>query len=157
MNQIDKFAGLGMFEAAPAKPYKTALVAPYATMNPGSGMSTPTGTTEQRARSYLQANCAFCHRPDGLWPGFDVRYDVPFASTMTCNAPPGKGDQGVSGALVLTPKDPATSVLYLRMTAPVATATSGGTGRMPAIGSAVVDQQGSQLISDWINTITTCP
>jgi hypothetical protein len=157
MNQIDKFAGLDMFEAAPAKPYKTALVAPYATMNPGSGMSTPTGTTEQQARSYLHANCAFCHRPDGLWPGFDVRYDVPFASTTICNAPPGKGDQGVSGALLLTPKDPATSVLYLRMTAPAATATSGGTGRMPAIGSAVVDQQGTQLISDWINMIATCP
>jgi hypothetical protein len=29
MNQIDKFAALGLFETAPAKPYKAALVAPY--------------------------------------------------------------------------------------------------------------------------------
>jgi len=29
MNQIDKFAALGMFETAPGKPYKAALVAPY--------------------------------------------------------------------------------------------------------------------------------
>ncbi|HVZ74902.1 MAG TPA: hypothetical protein VHJ20_21115 [Polyangia bacterium] len=154
MNQIDKLAALNAFETPPSKPYKAALVVPY----DGQAGSVPAGATlEQRARSYLHANCSFCHRPDGLWPGFDVRYDVPFASTTTCNAPPGKGDQGVTGATLLTPKDPSHSVIYLRMVAPAATATSGGTGRMPAIASVVVDQQGTKLISDWINSITTCP
>ncbi|HEY2900845.1 MAG TPA: hypothetical protein VGL59_09740, partial [Polyangia bacterium] len=103
MNQIDKFAASAMFETAPAQPYKTALVAPY----PGQSGSPPAGATlDQKARSYLHANCAFCHRPDGKWSGFDVRYDVPLKSTAICNALPGKGDLGVTGATLLTPKNP---------------------------------------------------
>ena len=30
-------------------------------------------------------------------------------------------------------------------------------GRMPAIGSYVVDDMGTQLIAKWIDSITTCP
>jgi hypothetical protein len=37
------------------------------------------------------------------------------------------------------------------------TMMSGGTGRMPSIGSSVVDTMGTQLISDWITSITSCP
>jgi hypothetical protein len=155
INQIDKFANLGMFETAPNKPYLEALVAPY----PGQAGSPPAGATlDQRARSYLHANCAFCHRPDGKWSGFDVRYDVPFASTGLCNGSPGKGDLGVTGATLLTPKDHASSVIWLRMNAPKGDATTGETGRMPEIGSSVVDTQGTDLIKQWIDTaITACP
>ena len=154
MNQIDKLAALGVFETAPVKPYKAALVAPY----PGqSGSPSQTATLEQRARSYMHANCAFCHRPDGKWNGFDVRYDVPLKSTALCNAAPGKGDLGVTGATLLTPKNPMTSLMWLRMHAPVGTVMNGGTGRMPAIASAVVDTQATDLMSQWITSITACP
>jgi hypothetical protein len=154
MNQIDKFAALGMFETPPAKPYLAALVAPY----PGqAGSPPPTATLDERARSYLHANCSFCHRPDGKWNGFDIRYEVPFKDTYTCNAMPGKGDQGVAGATLLTPTNPMSSVIWLRMDTPAATAMSGKTGRMPAIASYVIDTQGTMLISDWIKSITACP
>jgi hypothetical protein len=148
MNQIDRFAALGLFETAPAKPYKAPLVPPY----PGQS-----GTLDQRARSYLHANCAFCHRPDGVWNGFDVRYDVPLKSTSICNAAPAKGTLGVDGATLLTPKTPATSLMWLRMHAPKGNEMTGATGRMPAIGSAVVDMDGTKLISDWITSINACP
>ena len=153
MNQIDKFAALNMFETAPSKPYKAALVAPY----PGQSGSPPaTATLDQRARSYLHANCSFCHRPDGTWSGFDVRYDVPLKSAAICNEMPGAraGDLGVTGAKLLTPMNPMTSVIWLRMHAQKDDALG---ARMPEIGSSVVDTQGTQLISDWINSITTCP
>jgi hypothetical protein len=154
MNQIDKFNALGMFETAPGKPYKAALVAPY----PGQSGSPPAGATlDQRARSYIHANCAFCHRPDGKWSGFDVRFDVPFANTNLCLALPGKGDLGVTGATLLTPKNPMSSLIWLRMHAPVENATTGATGRMPEIGSSVIDTQGTDLISQWINSINACP
>jgi hypothetical protein len=154
VNQIDKLAALGMFETAPGKPYKAALVAPY----PGqSGSPLATATLDERARSYLHANCAFCHRPDGVWNGFDVRYDVPLKSTSMCNAMPGKGDLGVTGATLLTPKNPMSSLMWLRMHAPKGNATTGGTGRMPAIASSVIDTQGTDLISQWISSITACP
>ncbi len=154
MNQIDKFAAMGLFETAPAKPYKAALVAPY----PGqAGSPPPTATLDERARSYLHANCSFCHRPDGEYSGFDVRHDVPLKSASICNATPGKGDLGVAGALLLTPMSPMNSVVLLRMLAPPGNATIGKTGRMPAIASQVVDMQATDLISKWITSITTCP
>jgi hypothetical protein len=153
MNQLDKFAMLNMFETAPSKPYKAALVAPY----PGQSGSPPASASiEQRARSYLHANCGFCHRPDGKWAGFDVRNDVPFAKTAICNVDPGAraGDLGVTGAKLLVPKSPMTSVLWMRMHAPKGDMYG---ARMPEIGSSVVDTQGTQLISDWITSITACP
>jgi hypothetical protein len=153
MNQIDKLAALSMFETAPAKPYKTALVPPY----PGQTGSPPAGATlDQRARSYLHANCAFCHRPDGKYSGFDLRYDLPFKSTGICNAQPSAraGDLGVTGATNLTPKDPMKSVIWLRMHAGKGELNG---ARMPAIASSVVDTQGTDLISQWINSINACP
>jgi hypothetical protein len=154
MNQIDKLAAMGAFEKPPAKPYKAALVPPY----PGqSGSPKATDTVEQRARSYLHANCSFCHRPDGVWNGFDVRYDVSFKNATICNATPGKGEQGVPGALILTPKMPNSSVMLLRMKAPPGNEMTGGTGRMPAIASQVVDTQATDLSSQWISSINACP
>jgi hypothetical protein len=155
MNQIDKLAALGVFETAPSKPYKAALVAPYA----GQAGSPPASATlETRARSYLHANCSFCHRPDGKFAVFDVRNDVPFARTNVCEAP-GKGDLGVAGAKIVTPKQPMSSVMYLRMHAPKGDMTTGETGRMPQIGSSVIDTDGTKLIGDWITSLNAnaCP
>jgi len=154
-NQIDKLAMLGLFDAAPAKPYNAALVAPY----PGQAGSPPAGATlDMRARSYLHANCSFCHRPDGSdYNGIDLRYDVPFKGTHVCNAPPGRGDQGVPGALLLTPKSPMSSIVWLRMTAPPADVLTGNHGRMPQIATYTVDDSATTVVGDWINSIVACP
>ncbi len=149
VNQIDKFAALGLFEMAPSKPYKAALVAPY----PGQSGSPPAAATlDERARSYLHANCAFCHRPDGKYNGFDIRFDVPFKSTATCKGVPGKGEAGVAGSTLFTPMSSKSSVIWLRMHAPAGTDI-----RMPEIGSAVVDTLGTDLIGQWIDATTACP
>jgi hypothetical protein len=154
MNQIDKFQTMGLFEAPPAKPYKAALVAPYVGQ---AGAPPPGATLDQRARSYLHANCSFCHRPDGVYNAIDFRYDVPFHDTYVCNATPGKGDQGVVGALLLTPQSPMNSIMLLRMQAPPADDLTGNHGRMPEIATYVVDTSATTLISDWINSIAACP
>jgi len=146
-NQIDRMKALAMFETPPAMPYKAALAAP----------AEAEGTTEARARSYLHANCAFCHRPDD--PNFadiDLRHDVALADTHTCGATPEKGNQGTIGALIVAPGMPSMSVMVLRMTAPPADA-NGNHGRMPKLASYVVDQSAVTLISDWITSITSCP
>jgi hypothetical protein len=154
MNQIDKFAAMSLFDTPPAKPYDAPLVAPYAGQ---AGTPPASATTEERARSYLHANCSFCHRPDGVWNPMDLRYNTPLKNAGICNVMPGKGDQGVTGALLMTPGSHATSVVWLRMTAPPGNATTGKTGRMPAIGSNVVDMAGTTLIANWIDTTATCP
>jgi hypothetical protein len=37
------------------------------------------------------------------------------------------------------------------------TAPAGDPGRMPTVGSAVVDADGTKLMTDWITSVKTCP
>ena len=158
MNQIDRLAALGAFEAPVPKPYKAALVAPV----PTQAGSPPAGATvEQRATSYLHANCSFCHRPiDGVdctaEPCFDARFGLPFGSRMMCNVVPSKNDFGIAGAVILSPGSPAKSIMSVRMAAPPDD-NDGKHGRMPLIASYVVDQPAVDLINSWISSITSCP
>ena len=146
-NQIDKFAAQGLFDRAPALPYQTPLVAPYR----GQAGSPPTSATvTDRARSYLHANCAFCHRPDGEFSSVDLRYGTALKSTGLCNVMPAKGTQGVQNATNLTPGHPELSTLWLRM-------STLGKGRMPPLASAVLDEDALDLVDDWIEGIQACP
>jgi uncharacterized repeat protein (TIGR03806 family) len=101
-------------------------------------------TLAERARAYLHTNCSFCHRPGGGVPGsMDLRYTTAMAATNTCNAAPTSGDLGVAGARLITPANPASSVLYLRM-------SRRGANQMPPVGSNIVDGAGAALIEQWI-------
>ena len=146
-NQIDKLAAAGLFDSAPAKPYKAALVTPYAGQLGGPPAS---ATVTERARSYLHANCAFCHRPDGQFNSVDLRYGAAFDRTGLCNVVPAKGTQGVENATNLTPGHAELSTIWLRM----ATLDK---GRMPPLASAVVDDDALGLVTAWINGIQACP
>ena len=142
VDQIGKFTTLGLFESPPAT--KTALLSPTG----------QTGTMEQRARSYLHANCAFCHRPDGLYKNFDLRYDVAFADTKVCKDGI-KGTVGGSTSIKLvSPGHAADSLMWQRMNQ-----TDPDKGRMPQIGSYAIDDPAQKLISDWINSLpaNACP
>ncbi|MGC4094473.1 MAG: hypothetical protein QM756_42485 [Polyangiaceae bacterium] len=149
VNQIDHLSSLGLFEKAPAKPYQAPLVTPYASQ---AGTPPASATVEQRARSYLHANCAFCHRPDGEGPSFDARFGVAFADTHMCNTPPDKGDLGVIGSSIVTPSKPDMSVLWLRIKA-----AGGDVARMPPIASVHPDVDGVKVVGDWISSLTSCP
>lgn len=142
---------MDLFDAPPPAPYKTALVTPYAGQ---LGAPPSTATVEQRARSYLQANCAFCHRPDGTFGNFDLRYDVPLKDTHICNAPVAKGPVGPDGGAthILVPGRPGDSALWVRMNQ-----SDPNAGRMPAIGTYEVDAEGVKLVGDWISSLQVCP
>jgi len=148
MNQIDKFAALGLFETAPVKPYKAALATPY----PGQLGNPPAGATkEQLARSYLHANCGFCHRPGGAFALFDLRYDTKLKDTNICNVHINKAPltSAPDKTLILAPGKPMDSVMWLRMNLP-----DPATGRMPQIGSYAVDGDAVGLVGDWITSLT---
>jgi uncharacterized repeat protein (TIGR03806 family) len=153
-NQIDHLAALGLFDAPVPKPYKAALVVPYPSQ---AGTPPASASVDERARSYLQANCAFCHRPDDyVFPNLDLRNGTALKDMMICGLDPAKGDQGVSGAKILDPGHPATSTMSLRMSAAPDDA-DGKHGRMPKVASYVIDQAGLALIGDWITSIKSCP
>lgn len=113
-------------------------------------MPSPSSTGDdlnQRARAYLDANCAHCHRK---WGGgnalFELTYNLPLTETRTVGVTPQHGDLGISGAQILTPGQPEKSLLLQRM-------THLGPHRMPRVGTSVLDPAGIRLIEDWIRKL----
>ncbi|WP_255207797.1 PQQ-dependent sugar dehydrogenase [Myxococcus sp. AM009] len=116
-------------------------------------MPTYTGPepVEARARAYLHANCAVCHRPNGLGRGeSDLRYATSLAAAKICGVAPQQGELGVPGAMLVTPGDPSKSVLSRRMHSLSMT-------RMPPLASAVEDTEGAGLVDAWITSLPACP
>ena len=105
----------------------------------------PARSLEDRARSYLDANCANCHRPEGTVAGFDARYDTPLAEQKIVG---GRVliDQRIDGARVVAPHDPWRSILLLRVD------TAEGY-KMPPLARNMVDAAGVKLLRDWIESL----
>jgi hypothetical protein len=163
-NQIDAFATLGLFDVAPSKPYQAALVEPYT--NPALGLTGTAGATvEQEARSYLAVNCGFCHRPDYNDLGFDLRYNLSLANSGLCANTAQKPATGVTigTTLLLDPGHHANSALWVRpdeaIPADASTDLQAPTEyyRMPQVATYVVDPQGTAVVAQWVDSLTSCP
>jgi uncharacterized repeat protein (TIGR03806 family) len=140
-NQLATLDHIGMFAAPLAQ---AAADSPR--------LADPVGqdALEDRARSYLHANCAHCHRPMGGGQGtMDLRYTQALKDTITCNADNTQGTVGGATKLI-APGSPQTSILSLRMHAT-------GSKRMPPVAVSVTDALGATLIDDWITSLTACP
>ena len=100
---------------------------------------------EDRARSYLDANCAQCHRPKGTVAGFDARFDTPLAQQGLI-----RGhvliDERIDGARVVAPNDIWRSILFMR------TATTEGF-KMPPLARNTIDERGMKLLRAWIESL----
>jgi hypothetical protein len=143
-NQLETLEAIGVFDAPLTRPYEKVLPLP----------NSDQGSLTERARSYMHANCAICHRPESNFPGFDLRFQTDFRDTRICNASPEKGDLGVTGALLLIPGKPEKSLFSLRMHAQPAPK---GEGRMPQLATNVVDTGGVSLVDAWIRSLGECP
>lgn len=100
-----------------------------------------------RARSYLHANCSMCHHKRGnAIVGFFLRRELPFDQLNT-NRGTGIGTFGMQNARIIAPGDPYRSVLMYRM-------SKLGYSHMPYIGSQVVDSHGVTLIAEWIRSLS---
>ncbi len=106
---------------------------------------------ETRARSWLHANCAHCHRRHGGGSvPLMVNVDLPTTDTMMLNEKPMRGDLGLTDARVISPGKPEQSVLLARI-------ARSGNGHMPMIGAREVDPHGFELLWDWIGQGKTTP
>lgn len=98
----------------------------------------------RRARSYLHANCAHCHRRHGGGTAaIELLYELSLADTRAVGARPTQGAFGIHGAAVIAPGDPLGSVLFYRM-------AKLGRGHMPHLGASQIDEHGLWLVHDWI-------
>jgi uncharacterized repeat protein (TIGR03806 family) len=141
-NQLDRLEAMGVFSTtAPLPATRTPLPSP----------SDTTASLEQRARSYLHANCAFCHRPQGPGRGAaDLRFSRTLKGTRLCEGIPETGDLGIADAKLVVPGDPSRSLISVRM-------HRTDDARMPPIASAIVDPTGTSVVDAWIESLTTCP
>jgi putative heme-binding domain-containing protein len=106
--------------------------------------SDPREGLNDRARAYLHANCAHCHRRGGGGTApFELLYGLSLAKLALVGTRPSQGAFEIRDAENVTPGDPFRSVLYYRM-------AKLGRGRMPHAGSGMVDEKGLELIHDWI-------
>lgn len=108
-----------------------------------------TRTLEDRARSYLDVNCAQCHRPHGTVAYFDARYDTPLARANLINGPV-LIDERLDNPRVVAPNDIWRSVAYLR-------ANTTEAFKMPPLARETIDEGGIKLMREWIESLPGPP
>lgn len=139
-NQLQRLKRFGLFEKPLPDPLPRLPVP-----------SDPKEKLEARARAYLHANCAACHRRGGGGTAaFELLYDLDLQKTALVGSRPSQGTFEIAAAQNVAPGDPYRSVLYHRM-------AKLGPGRMPHAGSNVIDLPGLDLIHEWIRSLPAEP
>jgi uncharacterized repeat protein (TIGR03806 family) len=104
-----------------------------------------TRSVQDRARSYLDANCAQCHRPGGTVAYFDARYDTPLEKQELIDGPV-LIDQGIDRPRAISPHDIWRSIVFMRV-------NTVDEIKMPPIARETIDQKGVALLRDWIMSL----
>ena len=109
----------------------------------------PARSLEDRARSYLDANCANCHRPKGTVAYFDARYETPLIRQNLIDGPV-LIDERIDGSRVIAPNDIWRSILYMRTDTAEAF-------KMPPLARNSIDGRGMALLRQWIESLPGPP
>jgi uncharacterized repeat protein (TIGR03806 family) len=144
-NQIDRFAGLGWFDAAPtAASERERLEDPF-------GQAPLT----DRVRAYLDSNCGHCHTEGGTASESALLLSYGFteptaddANWGVCKTPTSAGGATCGYTFDIVPGDPDSSIIVCRLT------SSDPEVRMPPLVSRVPHDEGIALIREWIEGMT---
>jgi len=137
-NQLSYLHKIGWIEGS-VNPFEMEISANYS--DPDSG------TPEERARAYIDINCAHCHRPEGPAKnsGLNLRYNNRDPFSLGINKAPvaaGKGSGGLSYDIVSG--KPEKSILFYRMK------STDPAVMMPELGKKTIHHEGLELIREWI-------
>jgi len=100
-----------------------------------------------RARSYLHANCAICHvMAGGGNAAMELDFKTKADSMNILDAKPMHDHFGKTDARLIAPGDPQRSVILHRI-------SMRERGKMPPLGSAIVDQNAVKLMREWIESL----
>jgi hypothetical protein len=105
---------------------------------------------DEKARAYLEANCAHCHNPHGsaaATVALDLSYDQFDLAKLGASQPAMKPFPGAP-KMVVRLGAPDESALLSRMKS---TDTKAG---MPTLGHTLIDEEGVRLIADWIRSLS---
>ena len=107
----------------------------------------PNQVLEKRARSFLHSNCAYCHVESGGGNAqIDLAYWTPKDKMRLLGVPPIHHHFDLEKANLVAPGSPDLSVLLCRV-------GTRETGKMPPIGSNVVDDRAVGMLREWINSL----
>jgi uncharacterized repeat protein (TIGR03806 family) len=134
-NQLRTWNHIGLF----APGFKDAQLTTFAKL---AAADDATRSLEDRARSYLDANCSQCHRPEGTVANFDARYDTPLEKQELIDGPV-LIDQGIDKPRIISPHDVWRSIAFMRV-------NTAGDIRMPPLARETIDQKGVALLRQWI-------
>lgn len=144
-NQVERFASMGWFTAAPEL---TSLPKPFAD---------PFGSEPviERVRSYFDSNCAHCHKDDGLASSSSLWLDYgktdPDSGNPThwgvCKIPVSAGGGTCGLTYDVVPGNAEQSVLLCRVNSAIPKE------RMPAMGTRVPHAAWVALVRKWINAM----
>ena len=137
-NQLRRWNRLGLFDTA----LNERDIASFPTLAP---LDDATRSLEDRARSWLDVNCANCHRPGGTVANFDARYETPLPEQHLVDGSV-LIDQNVDRARVISPHDPWRSVALMRI-------DTNDDIRMPPLARNTIDTQGVELMRQWIESL----
>ena len=136
-NQISLLAQAGYFSNTPVSPN---LLPRHLRPNETAF------SVEARVRSYLDVNCANCHRSGGNAPAsWDGRAPLTLAQTLLLNGTATNNGGNPLNRLIV-PGDPGHSIVLSRIS------LTNGFTRMPPLGSNELDQSAIALLTEWIST-----
>jgi uncharacterized repeat protein (TIGR03806 family) len=145
-NQLSHWSQLGILSGAPDPASAPKL--PVAS-DPSAG------TVDARARSYLEANCGFCHSPEGSARTTGLYLLASVSDPLQygiCRGPVAAGVGAGGRPYDVFPGQPDMSIIPYRMAATTPAVA------MPQIGRSIVDKHGLQLVTEWITGLPgTCP
>jgi len=138
-NQLRVWRHIGMFAA----PLDTAQPSAAGRL---SALDDRSATLKDRARSYLDVNCAQCHFPGGqARVSFDARFSTPLLEQGVLNSrlqdPLNSHD-----SRIIAPGNVSRSMLRQRMSSVTDT-------RMPPLGSSVVHADALAVFDAWIQSL----